>query len=224
MGTGVPINQALSATFSVAMKPATIDAATFMLTGTGGVAVTGVVTYVAAGSVATFTPAASLASSTQYTATITTGAMDLGGTALAQNYVWTFTTARSSSATPPTVISTIPLNGATDVPLNQRQRHVQRGDEPRHDQLDNLYADRTGQTAVSGLVAYAAVGNSLTFTPTANLAPSTVFTATITTGARTWQALHWPATTCGRLQPAQPGTTPPSWFQRSRRTQPQTCL
>jgi hypothetical protein len=37
---------------------------------------------------------------------------------------------------------------------------------------------------VPGLVAYAAVGNTLTFTPTANLAPSTLFTATITTGAQ----------------------------------------
>ena len=37
---------------------------------------------------------------------------------------------------------------------------------------------------MTGLVAYAAVGNTLTFTPTANLAPNTLFTATITTGAQ----------------------------------------
>ncbi len=80
----MPINQALTATFSEAMNPATINAATFTLTGPGGVGVTGAVTYVAAGSVATFTPAANLASSTVYTATITTGAMDLAGDALAQ--------------------------------------------------------------------------------------------------------------------------------------------
>ena len=41
-----------------------------------------------------------------------------------------------------------------------------------------------GATVVPGLVAYAAIGNTLTFTPTANLAPSTLFTATITTGAQ----------------------------------------
>ena len=33
-----------------------------------------------------------------------------------------------------------------------------------------------------GIVAYAAVGNTLTFAPAANLAPSTQYTATITTG------------------------------------------
>ena len=37
---------------------------------------------------------------------------------------------------------------------------------------------------MAGLVAYAAVGNSLTFTPTANLAVSTLYTATITTGMK----------------------------------------
>ena len=78
---------AVTATFSEAMDPATITTATFTLSGGG--AVTGAVTY--AGTTATFTPTASLAYSTPYTATITTGARDLAGNALAVNYVWTFT-------------------------------------------------------------------------------------------------------------------------------------
>jgi len=185
LATGVPVNQALSATFGVAMNPATIDAATFTLTVTNGAAVTGVVTYVAAGSVATFTPDANLTPSTQYTATITTGATNLAGTAVASNYVWTFTTAANVSGTPPTVISVIPLNAATGVPLNQivsatfstamKSATINSG---------TFTLTGPGATAVSGLVAYAAIGNTLTFTPTANLAPSTLFTATITTGAQ----------------------------------------
>ncbi len=115
----VPINQALSATFSVAMNPATLDAATFTLVGPGANAVSGVVTYVPAGSVATFAPSANLTPNTLYTATITIGATDLEGTPLAQNFVWTFTTAATPIITPPTVISTIPANTAVDVPLNQ---------------------------------------------------------------------------------------------------------
>ncbi len=184
--TAVAINQALSATFSVAMNPATIDAATFTLTTTGGAAVTGVVTYVAAGSVATFTPAAALASSTAYTATITTGAMDLEGTALAGTYTWNFTTAASSSGTPPTVSSTIPLIGATGIPLNQIVvATFNQAMNPATINSSTFTLTGPGTTAVSGLVAYAAVGDALTFTPTANLAPSTLFTATITTGAQT---------------------------------------
>lgn len=185
LSTGVPINQALSATFSVAMGPATISAATFTLAGPGGVAVTGVVTYVAAGSVATFTPTANLAPSTLYTATITTGAEDLAGTALAANYVWTFTTAAAVVLTPPTVISTIPLNGATAVPLNQTVNATfSKAMNPSTINSTTFTLTGPGATAVPGLVAYSAVGNSLTFTPTANLAASTLFTATITTGAQ----------------------------------------
>lgn len=184
LATAVPINQALSATFSEAMTPATIDAATFTLSGPGGASVTGAVTYVAAGSVVTFTPAANLASSTVYTATITTGAMDLQGTALANNYVWIFTTAAAVIGTPPAVNSTVPAGGATSVPLNQTvSATFSEAMNPATINSTTFTLMGPGTTAVAGLVAYAAIGNTLTFTPTANLAPSTLFTATITTGA-----------------------------------------
>ncbi len=184
--TAVPINQALSATFSVAMTPATIDTTTFTLTATtSGDSVTGVVTYVAAGSVATFTPTASLAPTTEYTATITTGAMNLDGTALASNYVWTFTTAALPIAVPPTVISTIPADLATGVPLNQIvSATFSTAMNPATINSTTFTLTGPGATAVPGLVAYASVGNTLTFTPTSNLAASTTFTATITTGAQ----------------------------------------
>ena len=186
--TSVPINQALSATFSAAMTPATIDTTTFTLAETtSGTAVTGTVTYVPAGSVATFTPTASLAPTTEYTATITTGAKNLAGTGLASNYVWTFTTAALPIVVPPTVVSTIPLDLATDVPLNQVvSATFSKAMNPAtiSSATFTLTAPGTPPVAVTGLVAYAAVGNTLTFTPTANLAPSTLFTATITTGAQ----------------------------------------
>jgi hypothetical protein len=182
---GVPINQVLSATFSVAMIPATINAATFTLSSPGAVSVTGVVTYVPAGSVAIFKPTANLLPSTVYTATITTGATDLAGTALAQNYVWTFTTGAVPVVVPPTVISTIPINGATGVPLNQIvSATFSTAMNPATINSGTFTLTGPGSTAVSGLVAYAAIGNTLTFTPTANLAPNTLFTATITTGAQ----------------------------------------
>jgi hypothetical protein len=184
LATGVPINQALSATFSVAMNPATIDAATFIVTGPGATAVAGVVTYVPAGSVATFTPTANLIPSTVYTATITTGAEDLADVGLAANYVWTFTTG-APVAVPPTVTSTVPLNGATGVPLNQIVSAT--FSVPMNPATINgatFSLTGPGATAVTGLVAYAAVGNTLTFTPAANLPASTLFTATITTGAK----------------------------------------
>ena len=61
LATGVPTNiQAITATFSEAMNPATIGATTFTLKITGGAAVTGTVAYDVTGSVAVFTPSAAL--------------------------------------------------------------------------------------------------------------------------------------------------------------------
>jgi hypothetical protein len=60
--------------------------------------VPGTVAYVESSDVATFTPNSPLALNTLYTATITTGAQDLAGDAIASNYVWTFTTSPTSCA------------------------------------------------------------------------------------------------------------------------------
>jgi hypothetical protein len=183
--TSVPTNQALTATFSEAMNPATIDSTTFTLIATGGATVTGVVTYVPAGSVATFIPDANLAPSTEYTATITTGAQDLAENTLASNYVWTFTTAAAPLAVPPTVISTIPADLATKVPFNQIvSATFSTAMDPATINSTTFTLTGPGSTLVSGLVAYSAISNSLTFTPAADLAASTTFTATITTGVQ----------------------------------------
>jgi len=87
--TGVAVNSKITAIFSEAMDPLTLTTVTFTLT-QGVTLVSGAVTY--AGVTATFTPTANLAPNTVYTATITTGAKDLAGNALAVNKVWTFTT------------------------------------------------------------------------------------------------------------------------------------
>jgi hypothetical protein len=185
LAVGVPTNQAVSATFSVAMNPATIGAATFTVTGPGAVAVSGAATYVPAGSVATFTPTIALAPNTLYTATITTGAQDLQGTALAANYTWSFTTAAGPILVAPVVTSTIPANLANGVPLNQVvSATFSQPMNPATINNSTFSMTGPGATPVLGLVAYSGVSNSLTFTPAANLPPSTTFTATITTGVK----------------------------------------
>src|SRR4029077_253708 len=174
--TSVPVNTLVSATFSEAMNSATINGATFTLTGPGATPVAGVVTY--AGSTAKFTPTAVLANSTVFTATITTGAKDPAGVGLAANFVWTFTT-----AAPPTVISTVPVNGATAVPVNTIVSAT--FSEAMNAATINgtpFTVTGPGATPVAGAVTYA--GTTATFTPTVVLANSTLFTATITTGAK----------------------------------------
>ena len=111
----VPVGSALSVTFSEAMNPLTINTGTFFLK-QGAFSVIGTVNY--AGVTATFTPATSLGTNLPFTATITTGVQDLSGNALVASYSWSFTTGAAASLTPPTVVSTVPANGATGVAIN----------------------------------------------------------------------------------------------------------
>lgn len=93
--TGVFLNTNASVAFSEAMDPETMTTATFFLQETiSATLVPGVVTSV--GNNAVFNPAGNLAANTQYTATITTGAMDLAGNAFA-GATWTFTTGTAAA-------------------------------------------------------------------------------------------------------------------------------
>jgi hypothetical protein len=182
--TGVTVNQKISATFSEAMDPTTITSATFTVTGPGAVAVIGTVTYVVTGSIATFAPNAALAPLTTYVATITTGAKDLAGNPLASNYAWTFTTGVVPDTTQPTVISTIPVSGVGGVPINQAvSATFSEAMDPATINSTTFRLAGPGGTAVPGFVTYAAIANTATFTPTANLLPSALYTATVTAGA-----------------------------------------
>ena len=174
--TGVPVNKIISATFSIAMDPLTINATTFTIK-QGTTAVAGIVTY--SGTTAYFTPTLPLAINTIYTATITTGAKNTAGTPLASNYVWTFTTGALSA---PTVISTDPVNNATGVVLNKVISAT------FSEAMNPLTINATtftlmqGAIIVPGTVTYS--GTTAYFTPNTALLPGTVYTATITTGAR----------------------------------------
>ena len=86
---GVSLNKIVTATFSTAMDPLTINTSSFTIK-RGTTVIDGDVSY--AGTVATFVPTTAFAANTIYTATITTDAKNLVGTALADNYVWTFRT------------------------------------------------------------------------------------------------------------------------------------
>ena len=98
--TGVPRNPVLTATFSEAMAPATINASTFVLMA-GANAIPGAVSYT--GTTATFIPNSPLAANTVFTATISTGAKDVAGNALAVAKDWTFTTVASAPTGPAVV-------------------------------------------------------------------------------------------------------------------------
>jgi hypothetical protein len=101
--TGVSPSANVSALFSEAMSPSTINASTVTLKRSGTTTKVGAtVTYSAAGKKATLNPNANLKRGATYVATVTSGAKDLAGNALDQSprkggqqlKAWTFTTRR----------------------------------------------------------------------------------------------------------------------------------
>jgi methionine-rich copper-binding protein CopC len=109
----VPINTDVVAIFSEPIDAATVDASSFSVQGPLGVAVAG--TYTLAGAEVRFDPDVDLDGQVEYAASIGVGVRDLAGNSLADPFAWTFSTA---DADLPFVVSTVPGDGATDVPVS----------------------------------------------------------------------------------------------------------
>ena len=177
--TNVSINTKIGAFFTEVMDPLTVTTATFTVM-QGTTPVNGTVNYIDLA--ATFTPAAALSPSTLYTATISTGAKDLVGNALANPYIWSFTTGAAPDTTAPTVSSTIPVNGATSMAVNSAVAAVFSETMDPLTVTTATFMLMQGTTPISGIVTY--LGVTATFTPTIPLSYNVVYTATITTGAK----------------------------------------
>ena len=107
--TGVAVDKLVSATFDEVIDSlSAVTSFTIANTTQGGTAVSGSVSY--SGMTAVFTPLFNLGSNTTYTAIITTGAKDLAGNHLANNYTWSFTT--GVSIVPPGLLGSDSLFGA----------------------------------------------------------------------------------------------------------------
>ena len=169
-----------SVTFSDVMKSSTIDPTTFTIK-QGTTIVKGSVSYL--GKTATFKPAASLLSGSVYTITISKGVKNEKGIALKSNYNYSFTTAGSVvDVIAPTVLSVVPANNATLVALNSKA--IITFSEAMNPLTINAttVSVKHGTTVVAGAVTY--LGTTATFTPASSLVANTVYTGTITTGAK----------------------------------------
>jgi hypothetical protein len=178
-----PINRKITAAFTKAMNPLTINTATFLVTGINPV--TGTVVWDATNNIALFKPSSNLAPDAIYTATITTSAQDTSGNPLASNFSWSFESCLIADATAPTVSSTVPANTAAAVPINGKiTATFSEGMDSTTLTATTFLLTGPGTTPVTGTVTYAGnAGAIATFTPASNLAPSTLYTAKITAGA-----------------------------------------
>ena len=176
----VPINMKITAVFDMAMKASSISAATFYVRGPGGGEVAGIATLSPDGLSAVYIPSENLVAYTVYTATLTTGVQGLEGNPMDANYEWSFTTGATADTTAPTVLSTVPANGASVVALDANISAA------FSEAMDPLTINSTsitlkqGSTAVAGTLS-APLTASVIFNPTDPLSPGTVYTATIST-------------------------------------------
>ncbi len=170
----VALDKIITADFSTAMNPTTINASTFVVM-QGSIAIPGTITY--SGVKATFTPTAAFKANKVYSATITKNAKDVAGNAMAKDTTWSFAT-----GTLPIITITNPINGAVNVPLDKKITAT-------FSKLMNAttitpvtFTLKQGTTPVLGLVSYEDM--TATFTPTSNLLNGVEYTATITTGVK----------------------------------------
>jgi hypothetical protein len=175
----VELNKIITATFNEAMESSTINNSSFTLKD-GEMIIDGDVSY--SGMIATFTPTNILTAGTVYTAMISTEAENPEGIALAGNKVWNFTTGNVSDDIEPTVTLTDPLNDAISVVRNKTVQATFSEDMDPLTINTSTFTLMQGTNEVSGIVNYSGV--MATFTPTNILAAETVYTATITNGAK----------------------------------------
>jgi methionine-rich copper-binding protein CopC len=184
--TGVATGTTVTATFSEAMDANTIGGSTFELrTTAGGALVSATVSYNATTRVATLTPGAALTAGTGYTAIVkggATGAKDSAGNALAADVSWAFTTG-AADTTPPTVTSTAPASGATGVATNSAVTATFSEAMDATTISGGTFELRdSGGTLVTATVTYNATTRVASLTPSAALAGSTTYTATVRGG------------------------------------------
>jgi hypothetical protein len=182
---GVYLNGTVTATFSKAMDLTTLTASTFLLND-GSTNVSGAVT--ADSKTATFTATNALMANTKFTATLTVGCKDGTGVTLAKAYTWSFTT--GADFAPLAVTATRPLDGAVNVWSGQQL------DATFNDAMDqttlttSTFTVRQGTDAVMGRVSYDPASKTATFTPANPLNASLLYTATISTGAKSASGLN----------------------------------
>ncbi|MDP2791593.1 MAG: ice-binding family protein [Rectinemataceae bacterium] len=160
--TDIALADDVTATFSEAMATGTITGTSFTLAGPGTSAVAGVVSYT--GTTATFNPAASLAYSTLYTATLTTAVTDLAGNPLAAAKVWTFTTGAASIPS----LAAVDLGTAGDYVILSKTGITTTGTTAI-----------TGDIAVSPIDAAAMTGFSLVYDGISPFSTSTLVTGSV---------------------------------------------
>jgi len=176
--SGAALNTNPAVFFSEAMDPLSVNATTFTLR-SGTKSIAGSVSY--AGQTAVFQPLGNLEPESPYTATISAGARDLAGNALAADQSWSFATGSALDTTAPEKLSTIPSAGSVDTAVNTPITVVF-SETMNPASINSVsFTLSAGGSGVAGTVS--CIGTTAVFAPTRSLLFSTAYSARITSAA-----------------------------------------
>ena len=210
--TGVRSTANVTATFSEAMDATSITASAFELRTSANAVVPAVVSYNATTRVATLNPTPSLLAGPAYTAIVRGGSTDprvkdAAGNALAADMSWSF----SIETVPPTVTAISPASGAVSV---SRTANVTATFSEAMDATTisaaNFELRDPSSALVAATVAYNTATKVATLTPSAALAASTTFTATVKVGVKDLAGNALPSSQVWSFTTIATDTTPPT--------------
>lgn len=187
LAVNVPLEQVVTVTFNEAMNPSTIGPNAFDLSSPGNSSgrqqgsIAGELRYDAATFAMKFTPSQKLSPNTTYTGRVNTSAKDMTGNALQVDYTWSFST---NAAVSPTVTATSPASNATGILLNKVVNASFSMPMDAATISATTFTVTQGTSAVAGVVSFDPSTATASFTSNANLSQNTVYTGTITTGAK----------------------------------------
>ncbi len=181
----VPVSTTVTAAFSEAMDPLTINALTFTLVGPGPTEIDGSLVYDSLVPRATFTPDTDLDVFTTYVATVTSDVTDLAGNPMTFDHVWSFETGAIRDIVPPFVVETMPFNTELDVPADTLvlAAFSEAMDPTTLDEVTFMVTG-PGSVPVIGSLSYDPTSLVVTFAPDSPLMLGTVYDAVITTDAK----------------------------------------
>jgi hypothetical protein len=177
--TAVPSNSSIVITFSETMN---VVATTSALSVSPAVTCTGGWSWNVAATTASCIPATPLSYSTMYTVNVAATASDVSGNAMGSAYASSFITGVMPDTTPPTIVSVVPVNGATGVPRGAKI--VVTFSEAMDINSAQLAFSITSPMGVTGTPTWANGNTQMTYTPSASFDYGTTVNWQVSTAAK----------------------------------------
>src|SRR4029078_1081520 len=185
--SGVAVNTWIQGAFNEAILNSSVTSSTFTLHPNGSSTNIAAVAWLSGdGKTVKLAPSSNLSPSTIYVATLTTGIKDLAGNAMSTAKIWSFTTVPSADTTPPTVVGTIPADGASGVAVNTWIQGAFNEAILNSSVTSSTFTlhPNGSSTNIAAVAWLSGDGKTVKLAPSSNLSPSTIYVATLTTGIK----------------------------------------